>query len=408
MIALFRRFSGTAARLGLASLAVQLSSFTLLFFAKVRLSDDGFAYLMMQSAFAGILGSVATLRLEILIWQHFGRFTIAAVLVPLTTALVFVSLILAAVNSFAALGWTGFAPSPWSAALALGLGLGVAQDFLLIQSQRSDLVLASRLTQGVFLMAAAIVVAFNLFPVDGPAILAMQGLSLILPVVAWVFFFIVSGTNSTRTPTLYVPKSAMIYRSLSLSFSVLVNSIYVNLPLLAAAATQSAAFTADFGLILRLLTGPVTLIRQVFGQIFQARGLVWSTAPNRRIGDLLALMHGTMLKSLVSYLAIALLVVLGLYFAKDFARIEHPELAWILLVAVAAQSVVIPVASIRTILKDEQAYVFVDVLRCATLGAALLLPWGVGFAACFGLTSCILYISYYFFMRVRMKRLNPV
>lgn len=163
MSRLSRAFSNPRGQLGLASLAVQIASFTMLFFAKVQLTDEGFAFLMTQAALAGIIGSIATFRL-----------------------------------------------------------------------------------------------ALNLTPLEGQQVLALQGTALVVPVLLWTGFFLFRlGRSTDITPALYTPP--------------------------------------------------------------------------------LELMQRTMAQSGLAYVAAASIVVAGLCLLQDYARIQHPELAFVLVAAVAAQ-----------------------------------------------------------------------
>ena len=266
---ILRIAAGGRGFIALATISVQIANFAMLFFAKGAMSDAAFAFYITQTASAGIIGAFATLRLEMLIYKQFGRMTIAAILVPLAVAALVVGVavpILMAIEH-----WLNIMPdtSYWAGLLMLGIGISTASDFLFIQKKKLRFMLASRLCQAVGLAAIALVLAQRLLELTGTQLLMAQGVVMLMPPLVWLFAYAVTlWQQGDAAPYFIRPTRDLLWRSGAISTATIVNAVYVNLPILIASASQSVAFTADFGLVSRFLTAPLRLSVRSSGNLF--------------------------------------------------------------------------------------------------------------------------------------------
>lgn len=401
-----RRLRGDQAKLGYASILIQVANFAVLLIAKAQISADEFAFLLTQLAIAGIVGAIATMRFEILIYQKVGRLTRAAALVPLAAAVGVIALAYLAAGIAALWGGDGTTLSLLSIPMMLGLGLSLAQSFLFVQVKRINLLLASRGCQAIGLSLLTAVMAAGLWDLSGRAVLLTTGICYMVPALFWSAYHLAGfKPEPNDPPSLFIPEWSLIKRSLSLTVSTGVNAFYVNLPLLFAAATQTTSFVADFGLILRCFTAPVTFIRQVFGQLFLAEAIGWSTAPVRNPAILRRMVTKTILRSVGLYLLLAPFLAAILYFNLDALRITNFHIIPYLALAVLGQCAINPVSQVRIPLSDERAFLWFDATRLIGLWSGLfILSALVPFELAFGLTALALYASYILFIDRRIAR----
>jgi hypothetical protein len=190
-----------------------------------------------------------------------------------------------------------------------------------------------------------------------------------------------------------------------LTLSTGVNSVYVNMPLLAAAATQSAGFVADFGLIMRAFTAPITLIFQVIGRLFLADAMRWSIADTRPAQTLNRLISKTMLQSVGLFLFAAPILFAALYLFRAELNFSHLDIAPFLFAAALGQCAINPVSQVRMPLKDEQSFLLFDIVRLLILACGLyIVATFIPFEMAFGATAVLLYTSYILFIRIRVGR----
>lgn len=62
-----------------------------------------------------------------------------------------------------------------------------------------------------------------------------------------------------------------------------------------------------------------------------------------------------------------------------------------------------PKSSVRTMLYDEQTFLYLDVGRTILMAIILFAPLGLPFATLSSLVSCGLYLGYYLFIRWRVR-----
>ena len=403
-----RILSGGKANIALATISVQIANFAMLFFAKGAMTDEAFAFYITQTAAAGIIGAFATLRLEMLIYKHFARMTIAAILVPFATAILIVGLSLLIMLGLKT--WVAAMPDVtyWAGLLMLGIGMSTAADFLLIQKRQLHLMLASRLFQAAGLATIALILAFDVRNMNGTQLLIAQGAVMLTPPLLWLSVYSAGlAREGDAAPYFLRPSRDLLWRSGAISGSTVVNALYVNLPLLIASATQSAAFTADFGLISRFLTGPVRFIRQVFGQPSLAGAFDWAHERGAKTSQLAGMIWRTVGQSASAYAIVGGGICAFLIIAPHSANLRDASMVPWLFIAVMGQSAISPVSQVRTVVGDEGWFLAYDIMRVVILVAALTtLAMTFRFDIVFGIVSCALYLSYLGFIRRRIARMD--
>jgi hypothetical protein len=401
-----RYLTDERAKLTLASTLIQLANFGVLLVAKTAMPDADFAFLLTQLAIAGILGAITSLRFEVLVYQAHGRMIYAATLIPVAATFFTIALSFVGVEILNLMRLEPLSLSPLVIPMIAGLSLSAILNFTLVQVKEMNALLTSRAAQAVALLLLTIALPFANWTPSGQMILLLVGLGYALPAaVSMGLFLIRSRPRNNDPPMLYLPDFGLIKRALSLTVSTGVNSIYVNLPVLAASASQSATFVADFGLIMRAFTAPITLIGQVIGRLFLAEALRWSLTPERSAATLKRLISRAMQQSVGTYLVMAPLLVGMLYLARGKLNISHMDLAAFLFFAAIGQSAVNPVVQVRIALGDERAFLILDAVRLVALavglyGLALVVPFEMAFTG----TALVLYLSYIAFIYMRVSR----
>ena len=240
----------------------------------------------------------------------------------------------------------------------------------------------------------------------GEKVLLFIGIGYAAPAfVGLIYVLIRVAPKRAANQPMFAPSYAMVKRSGLLTASTGVNSVYVNLPILAAAATQSAGFVADFGMIMRMFTAPITLIFQVFGRLFLAESIRWSLAKDKAMSALSRLVSKTMARSVVAYACIAPILLGVLFLFRTELDITNLAIAPFLFMAALGQCAINPVSQVRISLNDETAFLFFDFLRLVVLAVGLfVLASAIAFEIAFGLTALSLYTAYIFFIRFRIAR----
>jgi len=391
-------------KLALASALIQAANFAVLLVAKITIPSADFAFLLTQLAFAGIIGAIASMRFEVLVFQTHSRMTYAAIVIPIVATAAVIPTFFASVELTNMVMGQDFTLSVLSIPMMIGLSFSAIHTFAYLQVGLLNALVAARAVQAGALVLVTLALLSGFYSPSGSTLLALIGIGYAIPSALWLVWFILQTSPSRNDPpAFYLPGLGLFKRSLSLTVSTGVNSIYVNLPLLVAYGTQSVSFVADFGLMLRAFTAPVTLIGQVIGRLFLADALRWSLLPENSTSALSRLISHAMVQSLGGYLLISppLIGLLWLYRAE--LNIVHIELAAYLFVAGLGQSVVNPVSQVRVALKDERTFLIFDTLRLFTLALGLyslaaILPYELAFMV----TALCLYAAYigFIFQRV--------
>mgnify|MGYP006219570709 CR=1 FL=1 len=93
---------------------------------------------------------------------------------------------------------------------------------------------------GLALAALMAALASGLWGLTGEDVLLLIGLAYAFPAIAYTALaYLRHRPEAHDPPALYLPDAWMLRRALSLSVSTGVNSVYINMPLLAAASTHS-------------------------------------------------------------------------------------------------------------------------------------------------------------------------
>lgn len=383
--------------LAFGSLIFQGSSLVTLILLKPLLPSDEFAFFITQISLASIVGSIATLRFEILLFQDRGKVDRQTLL----TVFVVTLIILSACGLLAGVGSKLFGRaltiSPWSFVLAAGFGLIEAQTFLCVQMNRTLELVVTRAVQASLLGGTALMAFSGLVK---EAFFVIYSLDVTMPLIIWLM--IAMGRESG--PFALHPQSAILWkRSIALTLSVLVNTVYTNIAVILASATQPASFVADFGIIMRLLTGPITLIRQAYGHTYLADAFRLereSEAPAEKIWDITT---RAIKRSIALYCFILSIVMLALLVFHDRLNISYIWMIPILSFATIGQAGINTVAGVRSPIRREGAFLKLDCTRVAILTAALLLIRWLRFDIIFSLVSALLYLYYLFFMREQIR-----
>jgi len=396
-----RLLRSRVASMAFGSLIFQGAGFVIILALKGSLEAQGFAYFITQLAWAGIFGSVATFRLELLLFQEKGCVDRPS----LITTLIFCIGILALIGivfsvSAAVLGRAS--PLSWvSLLLAFGFALHEAQSFLCVQMTRIPELILTRIAQSIGLMITGYIGWAGQMQTLG--IILLYGLAIMLPILIWFVTAIIRAEGPTR---FHFPSRKAWGRSLYLVIATLVNTVYVNLAILIAGATQSPALVADFGFVMKLLTGPISLIRQAFGHTFMVDAFAIDHRMRNARGQFHTLLNRTIISSLKTYLLILIPVFLFLWFTSDIFGIIHAEIILWMSLASIAQVMVNPINGVRTPLQRELSFLLFDFMRTILLAAALLVPLLVPFEITFSVVSALLYGSYSLFIRHQVNHIG--
>lgn len=379
------------------SLLFQGASFLTLLILKPSLHPGEFAFFITQLSWASILGSVATLRLEIMLFQERGyvdKQSLCSILIFSIAILAIIGLganvVLAAVGSSTSLPMM-------SILLAFGFGLMEAQSFLCVQMQRLFELVVTRAMQAGALIVTALF-AWHGLPYN--FVFTFYAVGVALPLLVWCG---VAIWRSAGSLTIHVPAPAIWARSIVLTLSTLVNTVYVNAPIVLASATQSPNFVADFGFVMRLLTGPITLIRQAYGHTYLAEAFRIEREGSSFPEPLWRLTKKAMWRSFATYIAIlaaGIILLLALY---KFFQIENPFMIFILSFATIGQTCVNTVTSIRTPIKKEKEFFLFDTARLVILTASLGLVTSINFDVIFSIVSSSIYVCYILFIRSQIR-----
>ena len=397
-------------KLAFASALIQMTNFLLLLLAKTTISDEDFVFLLTQLATAAIIGAIASLRLEVLMYQAHQGMTRAALLAPIVATAVVIFLTYLGFSVVALVWVKSPILSPLAVPMLLGLALSTVLNFIFVQVQRLNLLLTVRAVQCMVLSVLMTLLVTQSWAPTGGELLFAIGLGYALPAVVSIMrFFAQIPTDKTDFSALNLLDWAMLRRSSLLTLSTGVNSIYANLPLLIAAITQSASFVADFGLIMRAFSAPITLIGQVIGRLFLAAAMRWSIASALVSSGLAHMVSRTMAQSLALYLLFAPMLIGVLYVYREPLNFSELGIVPYLFLAGLGQCLINSVSQVRIPLRDERAFLVFDSLRLLILAIGLSVGANlVPFEVAFGVTSLLLYTSYIPFIFFRIARYSLI
>lgn len=390
------------AAMGIGSLMFQGANLLLILILKGVLDANGFSNIITQIAWASILGSIATFRLELLSFQQRGRFIRADMVFLLTFTVLFLAVMGSAISGGAAL--LGLSPPivVVTLFLALGLGLHEAQSFICVQTQRIPQLLLTRFTQATAIVAAGLCGWYRL---EYEWVFLAYAAAVTVPLVIWFGILLIRLEVGPKWQML---APATFGRGLYLALSTFTNAVYVNIAVLIAAATQSIMFVAEFGFIMRLLTGPITTIRQAFAHTYLAGALALDIADPATPATLWRITLRAIIRSVSLYMALQVVIMALLFVFADSFQLERPQMAFVLMFATIAQVGVNTVSGVRTVLKSESAFLRYDIVRALVLSAGLSAPLGLPFSFVFAAISFALYGGYLWFIRRQIQQLHPV
>lgn len=397
-----RIFTSRAAAMGMGSLMFQGANLLLILILKGALDADGFSYIIVQIAWASILGSIATFRLELLSFQQRGSVIRADMVFLLVFTVLFLTVVGAVISGGAmVLGLT----APFSIVtlvLALGLGLHEAQSFLCVQTQRVPQLLVTRFIQATGIVGTGICAWYGL---DYAKVFMIYAAAVTAPLAIWFGILLIRLKAGPKWDML---APATFARGFFLALSTFTNAVYVNIAVLIAAATQSVAFVAEFGFIMRLLTGPITTIRQAFAHTYLAGALALDATDPETPAKLWRMTLKAITRSVSLYMALQIVVMALLFVFADSFQLNQPQMIFVLVFATLAQVGVNTVSGVRTVLKRESAFLRYDILRVFVLSTGLSAPLGLPFAVVFAAISFALYAGYLWFIRRQIQQMPPV
>lgn len=403
-----KRFRGDKAKLAYSSTLIQLASFAVLLVAKMTVPAHDFAFVLTQLALAGIVGSVASMRLEVLIFHQNGRLSRAGILMPIMATALVIGLAYA-IYGLTSVIYTGMGMASFHAIpMMVGLSLSAISSFNFVQVRQLNQLLVMRVWQGLALAALIAALASGFWGLTGEDVLLLIGLAYAFPAIAYTALaYMRHQPEAHDPPAIYLPDPRMLRRALSLAASTGVNSVYINMPLLAAASMQTASYVADFGLILRAFTAPITLIAQVIGRFFLADAIGWSGDPDRTPAALWRMVTRAMGQSVGVFVVVAGTLIGLLYFFREPLNFAHLGIAPFLFLATLGQCAINPVSQVRIPINDEHKFLMFDSLRLVFLFLGLIvLSRVLPFEVAFGLTAVVLYTGYIVFIRHRIARLG--
>ncbi|WP_448329058.1 hypothetical protein [Sulfitobacter sp. M13] len=399
--------TGVRAKLAVATSLTQLTNFLVLLVAKTALTETDFKFLLVQLSIAGIIGVVASMRLEVLIFQKFERETYAGILTPTFFIAITIAVSFLCVAAIDRITTSSLTLSFLTIPILVGLAISSVQNFIFVQAKRLHLLLATRFAQAT----ASIILIIGIMNSDllnsGDRILFVLGLSVALPsTISLIYYVWCIPSGHVASPKFYFPDLKTAKRATWLTASTGVNSAYLNIPLLFAAATQTASFVADFGLFMRALAAPVTLVGQVTGRLFLADALKWSITSKRQPSILIRLISRAMAESVGFYIVVASALICLLWLLREPLLLTHFTLIYYLFAAAMGQSAINPVSQVRVPLREERIFLALDIARlsCLSLGLYLLAPL-LSLELSFAIISLVLYSAYTGFIFQRVLRL---
>lgn len=383
------------------SLFFQGASFLTLLILKPVIPDESFAIFIASLSWAAVIGSIATLRLELLLFQERGHVDKESLCFTLAIAIGVVGLAGACISIGALLIKPPIELPLMTIALALGLGLIEAQSFLCVQMKRVGELVVTRGAQATGLVITALLVWKEGAP---EFLLPLYALAVLVPLGAWWIFAIIRAEGPLQP---HIPACPIWKRSVFLTLSTMVNTIYANAPIIIASATQSSAFAADFGFIMRLLTGPITLIRQAYGHTYLSEAFNVSKNKPYNPDKLWRLTRITIGKSAFTYISMVCILNILLFLLNDTFNISKPSMIFILGLATLGQVCVNTIANIRTPLQKEATFFLIDVLRTAALGTGLIIISHLDFHIVFTILSAVMYLGYIYFINTQIRAAHP-
>lgn len=387
--------------MALASLTLQGASFIMIFMYKSSMTGVAFSNIIVQISWAAVVGSICTFRLEILLPQRDRGFKKETFIAMGGTALI--TIIVSSLIAAAYFRMTRSSGSLVIAAsfLALGFGLTEAQYFVSAHTARFRLLLLTRFFQAAGIITSGFLAYFHQSEL---VVFWAYALAFALPVLLWLFQMVYTTPGNI---CFELPDRFLFFRGAALNLSTVINSVYANAPVLIAASTQPAAFVADFGFVMKILTGPISLIRQAVGQSYLSRSLSLTAEPSSARHNLMRITLKALAKSTSLYLIIISLLGLAIFIRRDQFHISHPGIfAWLSCITVL-QVGVNTIAGVRTPLHIERRLLIFDAIRVCFLLLILTMMARSAFLPTLSITSSSLYFAYLMIILSYVKTWKP-
>lgn len=379
----------------------------MLFAFKAYLEPDQFVEGLRQLAIASIISNITTFRFEILLFQLVGRLEAVVLLVPLVIAILSTAIANIVLNWIGSLVGVDLSFSAWGAALALGLGLVEMQTFLCIQIASWRSLVLTRVLQGLGMLAVGGFAAIGKFS-TAEDFVRFYGLSILLPFALWLSVTVWRKRfNFVWPQNFFNTFVRMSLRGISLSSTQLVAALYVNIAALAAVSMMSTQVAADFVFLMRFVTAPVTLLRQVFGQILLSEFLAAERRNELSRALLIKLMWKRSSRSLVLYFIFAALSTMFVFALQEAAKINNPNIVFPLFVAGVFQLISSQIGLVRIIIREEVLFFFAELVRVFIMVCILYLVQSVAFPIRYGIGSAVIYFLYILLVLRRVQRIFP-
>lgn len=385
--------------LGLSSLVIQIATYVLLLSFKIQATDTEFVSAIKQIAIVSILASIASFKLELVLFQaHRGTF-LRTLVIPMLAATIGLSAVYFLIGPLIA--WLGFGNPLMTVALPLGLALATqeVQNFFCVQEKKWSQMIGVRFGQAGCLVALAF--ATHIVP-DSHAFLLYYGMALLLPLLIWVLIFLLTSAHGCPDPSLSSPFRERFRRAAALTLTQLVSTIYVHVANLLSISIQSPAQSADFTFLSRIATGPITLIRQVLGQLFLAQCLRLESEGSATRKNVLMHMRRVVAYSSVVYAIFSALCIPIVYHFQDALNIEHPSMLYPLFFVGILQLAVSQAGFSRFILHEDVLFLIAEICRLLVLTLLLTVLEALEFPVRFAMASGVVYGGYFLFLLHRL------
>ena len=230
-------------------------------------------------------------------------------------------------------------------------------------------------------------------------------IAMIAPFIVWSGLWLVKKAQQ-RSPAHHI-SLGLVRRSMVLSLTLLINTSAVNIPIILCAATQSAAYAADFGFLIKIFSASATLANAMFGQLFLADNIKRDISQSKEADHVRKSMHGTSIKATVSVTLISIATITGsfilAYIAPSF--LSYPALAIAISIAVIAQAGFSPVSAIGDIAKLENPFLIFYIARIALLYGLLSSITIIDYSVLFAAINISVYLTFWLYADWRLKHM---
>lgn len=395
------RFLIGRASLGTSTMLFQLAMLLFLFVLKLKMSDAVFSSFLVSLGIASIIGAVASMRSEILITQSMRDVNIKILLWPLLIALFAITLLWLAHPIVTILFSTDI--TIYTLLFAFGFSLQAICQFILIQEAGFSKLLFLKASQSVILVITALLLLF-----DFPYSWAVWGftIAIITPFASWSIKWLINARSSENSKFIFHP--SQLRRSGVLSLTLLINTSAVNIPIILCVATQSPAYAADFGFLMKIFAAPTTLANAMFGQLFLADNIKRNISDPNQAAIVRKNMWKTTFKASGFVSLVSVITIVGVFGITILfpLLISIPSLSIAIAFAVIAQAAFSPVSAIGDIAKLENPFLIFYIARVAILYAVLSAALSYDFSVRFAIINLCVYSIFWLFADRQLAKLS--